>query len=111
VEVACEGGGVDSSPTIVDGLLYFTSGDRHVYAVDVDSGAQRWSVDGGDALGSSPAVVDGKVFVGAGGGRLVALDGATGGLAWSLDTFDPAAASPLRASRLPDEYSTHHPRW
>jgi hypothetical protein len=34
--------GIHSSPTVVDGIIYFGSQDRYLYAVDADTGTKLW---------------------------------------------------------------------
>lgn len=63
-----------SSPTVVDGAVYFGSGDGSVYAVDAHSGALRWRYRTGDVVHASPVVVDGKVYVGSWDTYFYALD-------------------------------------
>lgn len=77
------GSQVNSSPTVVDGVLYVGSRDGNLYALDASTGALLWSYPaGGD---SSPAVVDGLAYIAA--GDVHALDVATGALLW---TYEPA---------------------
>jgi outer membrane protein assembly factor BamB len=71
-----------SNPVVAEGLVVFGSGDGQVRALDVDSGALRWSYRAGDVVHASPAVADGVVFVGDWASRLVALDVKTGIERW-----------------------------
>jgi outer membrane protein assembly factor BamB len=71
-----------SSPTVVDGTVYFGSGDGNVYAVDASNGAQKWKFGTGDVVHASPAVAGGMVYVGSWDGRFYALDAATGAQRW-----------------------------
>ncbi len=58
------GGGVDSSPAVVDGVLYVGSGDSNVYAVNAVTGAPLWKYATGGGVESSPAVASGVVYAG-----------------------------------------------
>jgi len=78
------GGGVVSSPAVVDGVVYVGSLDSYVYAVDVATKEQLWRFETGDKVFSSPAVVDGVVYVGSLDNYLYALDAATGQQRWSF---------------------------
>ena len=77
-----------SSPAVVAGTVYFGSGDRHVYAVDAQSGALRWRFETGDVVHASPAVADGVVYIGSWDRNFYALDTATGALVWKFQTGD-----------------------
>ena len=83
----------DSSPAIVDGVIYF-GGGRAIYAVDAKDGSIRWRVETGLEVLSSPGVVDGVVVVGSHDGSLYALDAATGDELWRFETDAPIASSP-----------------
>jgi outer membrane protein assembly factor BamB len=73
-----------SSPTVHDGVVYFGSGDHHVYAVDAATGALRWKFETGDVVHASPAVADGRVYVGSFDARFYALDAKSGALLWKF---------------------------
>jgi eukaryotic-like serine/threonine-protein kinase len=75
-----------SSPAIVNGIVYFGSGDRNVYALDAASGALKWNFATGDVVHASPAVADGTVFIGSWDSYFYALDAATGKEKWRFKT-------------------------
>jgi len=75
-----------SSPCVVSGVVYFGSGDGHVYALDARTGALRWKVATGDVVHASPAVADGLVLVGSWDHWFYALDAATGAVRWKFAT-------------------------
>jgi outer membrane protein assembly factor BamB len=52
------------SPVVANGVVYFGSGDQHVYALDAVTGALKWSFAAGDVIHASPAVSGGLVYVG-----------------------------------------------
>ena len=64
---------MDSSPAVVDGVVYVGSDDDHVYALDAASGQLRWRYQTGNDMDSSPAVVDGVVYVGSEDGYVYAV--------------------------------------
>ena len=76
------GGGVDSSPAVVDSVVYVGAYDSHMYALDTTSGWPKWKSKIGGNIESSPAVVDGVVYVGAYDGHVYALDATTGEVKW-----------------------------
>src|SRR5882724_11006878 len=75
-----------SSPTIVDGVVYFGSGDGNIYALDAASGTLKWKHPTGDVVHASPAVANGTVFVGSWDSYFYALDAATGAEKWRFKT-------------------------
>lgn len=71
-----------SSPVVGGGLAFAGSGDGHVYALDAESGRERWRFRTGGRVRSSPALVDGTLYVGSFDGILYALDARTGAERW-----------------------------
>jgi PQQ-like domain/IPT/TIG domain len=74
------GGGVQSSPAVVNGVLYVGSNDGNVYALNASTGTKLWSFTTSNTglSESSPAVVKGVVYIGSNGGHVYALNAATG---------------------------------
>jgi len=75
-----------SSPAVVDGVVFFGSGDTNIYAVDAATGKERWHHKTGDVVHASPAVEDGTVFVGSWDSWFYALDAKTGKQKWKFKT-------------------------
>jgi len=101
-EIPKQGGRLETTPLIVDGVMYGTGAMSFVFALDARSGLELWTWDPGildEAQGGPPtccgkvnrgvAVEGDHVFVGLLDGRLVALDRLTGELAWSVQTTPP----------------------
>ncbi|WP_084399311.1 PQQ-dependent dehydrogenase, methanol/ethanol family [Henriciella aquimarina] len=93
------GRGIESTPVVVDGVMYLTSSWSVVYALDPVTGEELWVHDpevdksvGVDAccdvVNRGVAVYEGKVYVGVIDGRLQALDAKTGEVEWSKVTVD-----------------------
>lgn len=91
--------GVESTPIVVDGVMYVTSAWSLVYALDARTGEELWVYDPDvdravgvnaccDVVNRGVAVYDGKVYVGVIDGRLEALDAKTGERVWSTVTVD-----------------------
>jgi len=79
-----------SSPLVVDGTVYFGSGDANVYALDAASGALRWKFATGDVVHASPAFAGGTIYIGSWDGRFYAIDAASGAERWHFQAgVDP----------------------
>jgi quinohemoprotein ethanol dehydrogenase len=92
--------GQETTPIVVDGVMYFSTAWSKVSAVNAATGEKLWSYDPKvppewavnaccDVVNRGVAVWRGKVFVGALDGRLIALDAATGKPVWETLTIDP----------------------
>jgi len=75
-----------SSPVVVNGTVYFGSGDTNIYAIDAATGFVRWQFKAGDVVHASPAYADGTVFVGSWDSYFYALDATTGKEKWRFKT-------------------------
>ena len=67
------GNTIESTPVVVDGILYVGSVDHHLYALDAASGELLWRYQLGAVGISVPTVADGVVYVGTVEGDLYAL--------------------------------------
>ena len=96
--------GLETTPVVVDGVMYASGNWGAVYALNAVTGAPIWTFDpqkqgggGGsgqaaryaccDVVNRGVAVRDGKVFVASLDGRLFALDARTGKPVWRVDTI------------------------
>ncbi|MEV6848120.1 PQQ-binding-like beta-propeller repeat protein [Actinoplanes sp. NPDC051411] len=73
-----------STPVVVDGVLYIESALGNVHAVDGRTGATKWKYTAthGTVTRRGVAVGDGKVFTHGKGSWIIALDQATGAVVW-----------------------------
>lgn len=89
--------GIESTPIVVDGVMYVTSSWSMVFALDAKTGKllwhydpevpKQWSVNACcDAVNRGVAAWQGRIYVGTLDGRLIALDAKTGKPAWSVQT-------------------------
>src|SRR5580700_6252676 len=89
--------GQESTPLVIDGVLYATSNFGRVYALDAATGKELWKYDPRmdgqwaryaccDAVNRGLVAFDGRLYVGALDGWLHALDARTGQLVWKVDT-------------------------
>ena len=74
------GNQVQSSPVVVNGVVYFGS-DPNLYAVNGSTGALLWKYTPSN-FPYSPAVANGAVYFGSADGYFYALNAATGALIW-----------------------------
>ena len=90
--------GQEATPIVVDGVLYASGPWGSVFAVNAQSGQERWrydpEVDGSynrraccDVVNRGVQVWQGKVYVATLDGFLVALDASTGRELWKSDTL------------------------
>jgi eukaryotic-like serine/threonine-protein kinase len=71
-----------SSPVVVQGAVYFGSGDGNLYALDAATGQLKWKFKTGDVVHASPAYADGVLFFGSWDSYFYAVDAATGKEKW-----------------------------
>ena len=75
-------------------MVYFGSYDNHIYAVDAETGGERWRFETGDSVHSSPAVADGVLYSGSRDGNLYAVNIQTGEEKWRFRTEGKVKSSP-----------------
>jgi PQQ-dependent dehydrogenase (methanol/ethanol family) len=91
--------GQESTPIVIDGVMYLTTAWSMVKAYDIRSGEKLWEYDPGvakakgaeaccDVVNRGVAAWNGKIYLGALDGRLIALDGKSGKEVWSVQTTD-----------------------
>ena len=91
--------GVESTPIVVDGVMYVTSAWSVVHALDAKTGEELWVYDPDvdravgvnaccDVVNRGVAVFDGKIYLGVIDGRLEAIDATSGEVVWSKVTVD-----------------------
>ena len=83
-----------SSPAVVDGMLYLTTGDRRVVALDEATGDLIWERKTTGPVNSSPAVAGGIVYYGLRDGKFYALDRYSGEELWMYQTDNYIFSSP-----------------
>lgn len=91
--------GIETTPLVVDGILFLSGPWSMVYAVDARTGKMIWTYDPKvpgkfgekaccDVVNRGLAIYKGRIFVGTIDGRLVSLDAATGTPLWQVATVD-----------------------
>ena len=86
----CTGAKIWSTPAVANDIVYFTSMDKKVYAIDAATGEPKWTqpfkTDG--AIASSPVVDGTTVYVGSFDNWMYALDASNGELRWRFKADD-----------------------
>jgi glucose dehydrogenase len=88
----------ETSPIVINGVMFITTSFNHVYAVDATNGTEFWHYKhkmgpvatyccGPNNRGV--AVSEGVLYMGTLDSKLVALDAKTGKVLWSTDIADP----------------------
>ena len=80
---------------VANQTVYVGNWDRHLYAFDQLTGAERWSFKAGGEFWSAPDVDENTVYAGNIDRFLYALDAGTGELRWSFETGSDAVSEPL----------------
>jgi alcohol dehydrogenase (cytochrome c) len=89
---------LETSPIVVDGVMYVTTSFSHVYALDAKTGAQLWHYNHKMGLVTTYCcgpnnrgvqVLGDLVYVATLDSKLVALKAKTGEVAWESDIVDP----------------------
>ena len=89
---------METSPLIVNGIMYATTSFSHVYALNAATGAQIWHYKHKMGPVANPccgpnnrgvAVYGDKVYLGTLDARLVALDAKSGKVIWNVEIADP----------------------
>jgi outer membrane protein assembly factor BamB len=78
------GNAIEGAPAIVDGVVYIGSSDKHLYALDLATGKQKWKVKLG-AMKAAPAAKGGRVYVGTIDGVFFCVNAADGKIVWKYE--------------------------
>ncbi|MEO3805964.1 PQQ-binding-like beta-propeller repeat protein [Nonomuraea sp. B1E8] len=99
---------VRSAPVVTGGVVYATSRDGTVSALDAATGAVRWRYRTGGPVVDDHVVAHGTVYAAGSTGRVVALDASTGRPRWSRKII-VVGDLVVAAGRL--YLWTRHPAW
>ena len=83
-----------AAPAVADGVVYQTTGDARIVALDATDGRLLWERETTGPVGTSPALTEDTVYVGLRDGRVLALARDTGQERWSFHTGSTVSASP-----------------
>jgi outer membrane protein assembly factor BamB len=90
-------GVIESSPLLVDDVLYFGSWDRKLYALDAKTHRVKWTFSTGDKIKGGPAYANGTIYFGSYDRKVYALDARTGRQRWSAKGAGTFYATPAVA--------------
>jgi outer membrane protein assembly factor BamB len=89
---------VDSSPAILDGVVYVGTGTGELIALSLADGSLKWRYKAGESIGeSSPMVAGPRVYIGDLEGVVHAVNVADGKAAWTFKTQSEIKSSPVLA--------------
>ena len=91
---------METSLTVVDGVVIFGSREDHVFVLDAASGKELWRFHVKQSVTSSPTVADEVVYFGTGSwdldqNTLYAVDAASGKRRKLYDIYRPVSFSPV----------------
>ena len=104
---------MQSTPLVIDGVMYFTDPWSVAYALDAATGAEIWRFDPetdrrsmrysccGGAVNRGLAAYKGRLYFATFDARLVAVDQATGEKVWDVDTSHLPSHSPYTITGAP----------
>jgi outer membrane protein assembly factor BamB len=85
---------IGGNPTVKNGIIYFVSGDKNLYAVDGNEGVLLWKYTMEQTSYSSPAIANDIVYVGGQDHFFYAIDAKDGHLRWKYKTGYAVNSSP-----------------
>ncbi len=84
-----------SSPTAADGVVYTTTGDKRLMALDAATGSTIWESPLSGPVDAAPALGEDMVYVGLRDSHMVAFDRKTGERRWEFRTGNPNYSAPV----------------
>jgi len=78
-------GAIWGTATILDGVIYFGSDDRNLYALEAQTGKLKWKFTTQGLVRSCPAIAGGSVYFTSDDGYLYAVDLQNGKQTWQVD--------------------------
>jgi len=89
-----EGGSIDNKPLVHNGMIYFGSMNRNIYALDLKSGKEKWRHEVQDRIGlSSPQLYKDSLIIGSYDYNVYRIDLKTGEMIWKFHTNGELASS------------------
>ena len=85
----------NAAPVIVDDMVYLSSHDDHVYALNIATGDVLWRYETDSDIYFSPLVADGVLYGGSIAGPLYAVNAKSGDELWRFDAFPGVTSTPV----------------
>lgn len=79
---------ISGQPMVVDDTVYACCWDKHLYAINANTGEKRWSFKSDYGMQDMPAVVNGIVYCYDAKGYVYALDAGSGEIEWEWGDGD-----------------------
>ncbi len=90
---ACEDE-IRSAPAYANGVLYVSSYDHNVYALNATTGKFLWKYPTEGGIAGSPCIVDDRVIIGSDDRVVYCINAQTGRIAWTCPTQGRVRSSP-----------------
>jgi outer membrane protein assembly factor BamB len=90
-------GVIEAPPLLVNGVLYFGSWDKKLYALDANTHRVKWTFSTEDKVKGGVAYAKGTIYFGSYDGKAYALDARTGKERWSASSHGNFYATPAVA--------------
>ncbi len=97
---ASRGAEFSTAAAVADGTVYVGSESGLVFAIDAETGLQKWAYQTGDTVRSAPSVAGGVVYFGSDNGYFFAVAAVNGKLLWWYQTDGPIDSSPVIADGI-----------
>jgi outer membrane protein assembly factor BamB len=75
--------GIESSPTVMNGVVYFGTNDDEIIALDANNGNLIWRYMTGGNVSTGPIISNGNLYIGSSDTRLYSLDISSGQQIWN----------------------------
>lgn len=86
------GDSIEGAPAVVGGMVYVASLDKHLYAIELATGKQKWKVKLGAAK-ASPSVKEDRIYLGDLDGKFFCVNRADGKVLWTFEADAEIQAS------------------
>jgi outer membrane protein assembly factor BamB len=83
---------IEGAPVVVGGVVYVASLDKHLYAIELATGKQKWKVKLGPAK-ASPSVKGDRIYLGDLDGKFYCVNTADGKVVWTFEAEGEIQAS------------------
>ncbi len=88
-------GALVGTPALHGDMIYVGAFDRHLYAVDVETGQERWSFETDNWIWGSPLIQGGTIYFGDLSGNVYARNAESGAEVWTFTAESEVRAPPL----------------